>query len=174
MTVKEIIEDSTPPQPDGLGFWPTAQVSIYPTCVWGTAANQIGDTERNSQGLKEWPRQRALESETQEGRDLFGAEGSALTPSITHLMRRRHAVVLLLWENGRNLDFTVWPTCFLLLGWHLFSFFSAVFLSSCPPDALFSAATTSCCGRNLLLALPYYPSIAFGHMNVIPRDYLLH
>lgn len=77
-------------------------------------------------------------------------------------MRHHDAIVLLLGENGRNLDFTVWPTCFLLLGRHLLSFFSAVFLSSCLPDTLFSAATASCCGHNRLLAHPYYFSIAFG------------
>lgn len=77
-------------------------------------------------------------------------------------MRHHDAIVLLLGENGRNLDFTVWPTCFLLLGRHLLSFFSAVFLSSCLPDTLFSAATASCCGHNRLLAHPYYSSIAFG------------
>lgn len=142
MTAKEIIGDSIPPNRSwtGLGFWSTAQVSVYPASVWGFAANQIGNMEWNSEEDKQWPSQRALESETQEGRDLFAAEGSTLTPSITHLMRRHNAIVLLLWENGKNLDFTVWLTSFLVLLWHLFSFFSAVFLSSCLPDALFSPA----------------------------------
>lgn len=37
MTVKEIIGDSIPPDRSwsGLGFWPTAQVSVFPACVRG-------------------------------------------------------------------------------------------------------------------------------------------
>lgn len=175
MSVKKIIGDSIPPDKSwpGLGFWPTAQVSVYSAFVWGSVADQIGNMEWNSEEEKQWPSQRALESETQEGRDLFGAEGSALTPSITHLMRRHNAIVLL-WENGRSLDFAVWLTSFLLLPWHLFAFFSAVFPSSCLPDALFSTATASCCGHDRLLAHPQCPPIAFGEINVIPRDYLPH
>lgn len=54
----------------------------------GSEAIQIGNMERNSKEEKLWLSIWSLESETQEVRDMFGAEGSALTPSITHLMRR--------------------------------------------------------------------------------------
>lgn len=54
---------------------------------------------------------------------MFGAEGSALKPSITRLMRRRAAIVLLLRGNERDLDFMVWALRFPLLGWHLLSLF---------------------------------------------------
>lgn len=65
-------------------------------------------------------------SETREEKDVRSCGGSALTPSITHLMSRCSAIVLLLRGNRRNLDFTVWALCFPLLGWHLFCLFTAV------------------------------------------------
>lgn len=86
----------------------------------------------NSEEWRQWLNMRGLESETREQREreISGAEGSALTPSITHLMRRYGAIVLLLGGNRRDLDFTVWSLCFPLLGWHLFSLFAALSLSS--------------------------------------------
>lgn len=56
----------------------------------------MGNVVQNSEEERKWPSVRGLESETHEGRDMFGAEGSALTPSITHLMRQRSAIVLFL------------------------------------------------------------------------------
>lgn len=52
----------------------------------------MGYVERNSKEGRQWPRVRARHSK----RVLLGAEGRALTPSITHLMRRYGAIVLLL------------------------------------------------------------------------------
>jgi len=92
----------------------------------GSAAEQIGNVARNSKEERQWRSMR----DTRMEREMFRAEGSALTPSITHLMRRCGAIVLLLRGNGRDLDFTVWSLCFPLLGWHLLSLFPAFSLSS--------------------------------------------
>lgn len=111
----------------------------------GSAANQIGDVVRNSKKERQQLGVKGLESETPEEREMFGAEGSAFTPSITHLMRRCGAIVLLLRGNRRDLDFTVWSLYFPLLGWHLFSLFAAFSLSFPLTDTRASLSLPSVC-----------------------------
>lgn len=84
MIVKQIIGVSIPPDRSwsGLRFWPAAQVSIYAA---GGRAPQIGKRGEKRQGGETMT---GLETETQEGRgrkrEMYGAEGSVLTPSISH------------------------------------------------------------------------------------------
>lgn len=88
MTVKEIIGDSMPPDRScsGLGYLTRCPGKHLFSRCRGSAVKQIGYMGRNSKEDKQWPSLRGLERH-RKGEDMFGVEGTALTPSITHLMR---------------------------------------------------------------------------------------
>lgn len=93
---KEIFCISTPPDRSwsGLGLWPAAQFSI---CSAGGRAPQQTGLEKGARSRRgEETIARCEKVERGIEREMLGAEGRALTPSIACLMRRSGAVVLLL------------------------------------------------------------------------------
>lgn len=129
--VKEIIGDSKPPDRSlsGLGFWPIAQVSIYSA---GVRASQQTRLEMWREAARRRDNALAREREWDTGRERYvrswGECSHTLDYPFNEAIRCHCFITLRKWE--KNQDSAVGSLCFPLLGWHLFSLFAAVFLSS--------------------------------------------